>query len=320
MEAHKVAVIDLGTNTFNLLLAKLTSSAYYIFYNEKIAVKIGKDGINQGIITESAQQRALDALIQYKTIIDLEGITKIYGFATSAFRNAKNGRQFRDLIEQKTSLPIDIISGEAEAEYIYHGVKTALDIGRKDALILDIGGGSIEFIIGNKYFISWKKSFEIGAQRLLDWFHREEPIPLHEINSLENYFEQQLTPLDQAISEYNPEILIGSSGTFDTLSDIYCERIGIEIKSDQTEFPLDLEEYYKIHTAILTMNREERLLIPGMIEMRVDMIVVASLLVNYILKKYHFKKIRVSSHSLKEGMLQAIQRELFDGNDMIAFH
>ena len=231
MDAHKIAVLDLGTNTFNLLIAKLTPSAYYIFYNEKIPVKIGKDGINQGIITESAQQRALDALHQFKAIIDREGITKVYGYATSAFRNARNGASFRDFIEQKTRLPIQIISGDDEAEFIYHGVKTALDIGRKNCLIMDIGGGSVEFVIGNKHAIAWKKSFEIGAQRLLDLFHKIDSMPNEEIDSLTRYFDQQLKPLDEALHQYRPETLIGSSGTFDTLSDIYCERVGMEIKS-----------------------------------------------------------------------------------------
>ena len=88
MTAQKVAVLDLGTNTFNLLLVKITPSAYYIFHNEKVPVMIGKGGINQGVISAEAQERALQALHYYKKIIDAENIHIIYGFATSAFRDA----------------------------------------------------------------------------------------------------------------------------------------------------------------------------------------------------------------------------------------
>lgn len=129
MIAQKVAVLDLGTNTFNLLLVKITPSAYYIFHNEKIPVKIGKGGINQGVITEEAQERALLALSKFKEIINKEKISKVYSYATSAFRNAKNGEAFREYIEQKTGFQIDIIAGDIEAEFIYKGVKTAFDIG-----------------------------------------------------------------------------------------------------------------------------------------------------------------------------------------------
>lgn len=310
MDAQKVAILDLGTNTFNLLLAKITPSAYYIYLNEKIPVKIGKDGINQGIITEEAQVRALDALHLYKKIIDREKITKIYGYATSAFRNAKNGESFKNIIEQKTGFHVNIISGEVEAEYIYKGVKTAFDIGGNTALIMDIGGGSVEFVICNRDKIFWKHSYEIGAQRLLDWFHHVDPIPNEEIENLNAFFVSELSSLKEQIKIFKPNCLIGSSGTFDTLSEIYQHRINCFLKGDETELPLTADGFNDIYQQIITLNKEERLGIPGMISMRVDMIVVAACLVKYIIDTFTIDQIRVSSHSLKEGMILAIQHEL----------
>lgn len=318
MTAQKVAVLDLGTNTFNLLLVKITLNAYYIFRNEKIPVKIGEGGINQGIITEEAQQRALEALVHYREIIKREKITKIYSFATSAFRNAKNGEQFKKLIRAKVGLPINIISGNREAEFIYKGVRTAIDIGGDNSLIMDIGGGSVEFIIGNRDSIVWKKSYDIGAQRLLDWFHNFDPIPKKEIEKLFNFFDKELIELSTQIEKFKPSCLIGSSGTFDTLSEMYQHQINIFIKGEETELPLSTVGFEKLFQQIISLNKEQRLRIPGMIEMRADMVVVASCLVKYIIDKFDIIQLRVSAHSLKEGMITDIQERLNDKNKLVA--
>jgi exopolyphosphatase/guanosine-5'-triphosphate,3'-diphosphate pyrophosphatase len=310
--AQKIAVLDLGTNTFNLLLVKITPNAYYIFHNEKVPVMIGKGGINQGYIHPEAKERALHALNYYKKIIDSENITTIFGYATSAFRGASNGLSFRDEIEEKTSLSINIISGDEEAEYIYRGVKTAFDIGGDPALIMDIGGGSVEFIIGNRDEVFWKKSYNIGAQRLLDWFHNIDPIPPGEIKRLNVFFEEQLCELDEMFKKFQPTCIIGSSGTFDTLSEIYQHQINRFVQGDETELPLTTDGFEQIYQLIIKHDRIGRLAIPGMIEMRVDMIVVAACLVKYIIDRYNINLIRVSSHALKEGMISVIRDQLND--------
>lgn len=312
MTAQKVAVLDLGTNTFNLLLVKITPSAYYIFHNEKIPVKIGKDGINQGIITKEAQDRALLALDKYNEIIKNEKIDKVFGYATSAFRNAKNGEEFRKLINQKTGLQINIISGDIEAEFIYKGVKTAFDIGGDNALIMDIGGGSVEFIICNREQIYWKQSFDIGAQRLLDWFHTIDPIPADEIDRLNKFFDKELQSLQEQIKFYSPNCLIGSSGTFDTLSEMEQHLVNRYLKGDEAELPLSVTGFEKLFKKLITLNKEDRLKLAGMMPMRVDMIVVAACLVKYVIDKFNFNQIRVSAHSLKEGMIHVIQQEMID--------
>jgi len=311
MEASKVAVLDLGTNTFNLLLAKVTGNAYYIFRDEKTPVKIGQGGINSKIITPDAQKRALKALMHYKGIIQKEGITKIYGYATSAFRNARNGVEFRDAIERKTGLPIAIIDGEMEAKYIYHGVSNAIDLGNEKSLIMDIGGGSVEFIIADAKKTYWLQSIEVGAQRLLDMFHTVDPIPKKEIIELGKYLDIHLREVLKALKIHKPRTLVGSSGTFDTLSDIYCHQNKSKLRLDETEYPLTKKAYFSIHDELIRKNKQERLKIPGMIPMRVDMIVVASCLIKYLFDHYKFSNIRISAHSLKEGMLSIIQDELF---------
>jgi exopolyphosphatase/guanosine-5'-triphosphate,3'-diphosphate pyrophosphatase len=303
---QKFAIIDLGTNTFHLLIAEFLNGEYAITHRDRAAVKIGLGGINRNIIPEEGAARALEALRKFRAIIDQYGIAKIYAFGTSAFRNAQNREAVINRIRQIANIDVNVISGEAEAEFIYKGVRTALDLGNKPSLIVDIGGGSVEFIIGNQQLIFWKKSFEIGAQRLLEKYQKHDPISAQEIKALDQHFENSLSELFTALKIHKPLTLAGSSGTFDTLSEIFCVQNSISINEGDKETPLTIPSFYSSYEELISKSRAERLLIPGMIEMRVDMIVVACCLIRFLLEKHSFKNIRVSSYSLKEGVLASI--------------
>lgn len=299
----KIAVIDMGTNTFHLLIVEVDKSDFHILYREKTAVKIGENGINQGIITPEAIDRAITTLKNFKGEIDSHNTTEIFATATSAIRNAKNGRELVELIKKETGISTRVISGIQEAEYIYYGVKKAMNIGNEPALIMDIGGGSIEFIIGTNQKILWRQSFEIGGLRMVEKFHKHDPIQEDEVRQVEAYLEDNLQELFEIWGKFKSKTLIGSSGTFDTLSDIYRLKNDIERAPDQTELPLTLEAFDEIYNDLLSKTREERLATPGMIPLRVDMIVVAGALIRFIISKLEIKHIRVSAYALKEGVL-----------------
>jgi exopolyphosphatase/guanosine-5'-triphosphate,3'-diphosphate pyrophosphatase len=305
----KIAIIDMGTNTFHLLLAEPDDKGYHITYRERLAVKIGMQGINQDIITDDGIHRALLAMQSFRNTIDQQGVTRIFAFGTSALRNASNGQEVLQQIKLVTGITADIISGDQEAAYIYYGVKSAMHIDEK-SLIMDIGGGSVEFIIGDNEKVYWKKSFEIGAQRLLERFQKSDAIAPREIQALERFFRKTLTPLFDALDEHQPRILIGSSGTFDTLSDMFCIRHDIHKTPEEIETPLTLDGFDALYHELIVKDRAARMLIPGMIEMRVDMIVVACCLVRHVLTRHAFNRIRVSTYSLKEGVLSALIQEV----------
>lgn len=302
----RIAIIDLGTNTFHLLIADKTNGTYSIIHRNRQAVKIGKGGINQDRITEEGVDRALKTMRSFKNTIELYNVSAVFAFGTSALRNAVNRTEVLSKIQSETGIPVKVISGEEEAQYIYYGVRWALNLGSEKVLIMDIGGGSVEFIIANNKEIFWKTSIEIGAQRLLEKFQQHDPIAPEEIEALDRYFEEHLITLKEALHLHRPAVLAGSSGTFDTLSDIYCMQQNIVAQPDAAETPLTLEAFYKIYDELTAKNREERLAIPGMLEMRVDMIVVACCLIRYILQLHSFTGIRVSSYSMKEGVLSAV--------------
>jgi exopolyphosphatase / guanosine-5'-triphosphate,3'-diphosphate pyrophosphatase len=305
-----LAIIDLGTNTFHLLIAKWHDQQYRIVYREKQAVKIGMGGINQNRITEAALERAVRTIRDFKHKIESHAISRVFAFGTSSLRNATNQQEVTAKIKSETGIDVTVISGEQEAEFIYYGIRNALPLGSSPSLIMDIGGGSVEFILGNSESIFWKRSFEIGGQRLLELFQKNDPITIVEVKNLNKYFHLQLPELLHALNQYRPQTLVGSSGTFDTLSDIYCIRKNINKHEDDPETPLTLEGFYEIYSELLTKNREQRLAIAGMIEMRVDMIVVACCLIRYILENHSFTTIRVSSYSLKEGALDHLSRSI----------
>jgi len=306
----KIAVIDMGTNTFHLMIARVLDDGFEILSKEKIAVRLGAGGISEGRITPEATERALQALRAFKGVTQSEGIGTIYATGTSALRNAKNGEEVAAKIEQETGIRVQIISGLKEAELIYYGVGKALKIGTRNAMIMDIGGGSVEFIICNEEKILWVESFEIGGQRLMDKFQHQDPLAAEDKVALDIYLRDALSPMFAAVRKWKPKTLIGCSGTFDTLSDIHRLKKGMFKYLAETELPLDLHSFYEIHEELLHKNREQRLLIPGMIEMRVDMIVVATCLIDTVLDQTKIKKIRGSAYALKEGvLLDAIRKE-----------
>ena len=304
----RIAIIDMGTNTFHLLLAEIGQSGVRILYRNHEAVRIGMAGINEGIISQSACQRAIMAMKRFKGIMDEHAIRRTYAYGTSALRNARNGPALVEEIRTVTGISVRIISGEEEADLIFAGIQSALHLGDQPNLVMDIGAGSVEFIIGNERDVFWKQSFEIGGQRLLEQFQKHDPITQEEIAAMDDYFRRTLTPLAIALGKWQPVVIVGSSGTFDTLSEIYCAQESLIYPCDASETPLTIEGFYEIYHDLIRKNREERMKVKGMIPLRVEMIVVACCLVRFVLEQHHFESIRVSTYSLKEGALAVIAR------------
>lgn len=304
----RFAIIDLGTNTFNLLVAEaLSDNKFKTLYETKISVKLGEGGIGKGYIADAAFERGINAVIEYNTIIKKYAVEKVLALATSAVRGASNGMAFVEKIKQETGIEALVISGEREAELIYEGVCQAATMNDEKSLIMDIGGGSTEFVIANEKEIFWKYSFLLGAARLLEKFNPSDPITPGEISDLTNYLTTELQPLFEAAKKYPITELIGSSGSFDSLAEMVAVRYySPDILSGKTEFEFHLEDVKAIHNAILKSTKQERLNMKGLIEMRVDMIVVSSILLDVVLNTLAIQKFRLSTYSLKEGVMKEV--------------
>ncbi|WP_262922961.1 Ppx/GppA phosphatase family protein [Hymenobacter cellulosilyticus] len=228
---RRLALIDMGTNTFHLMIVELPEARHpepVVLLRTKVGVRLGEDGISKGEIAPEAYARALHTLAAFQEEIELHQVTEVRATATSAVRNANNGPALvRDIFEQ-TGIRVDIIPGAREAELICQGVRQAVPLGAEPHLIMDIGGGSVEFIVANQETIFWKQSFEIGAQRLLDRFYKHDPLTTDDVHELQQYLTQKLAALTAAVQHYRPSALVGASGTFDTLGDLQAARDGQE--------------------------------------------------------------------------------------------
>jgi exopolyphosphatase/guanosine-5'-triphosphate,3'-diphosphate pyrophosphatase len=178
---------------------------------------------------------------------------------------------------------------------------------------MDIGGGSVEFIIANKHSIAWKQSFETGAAMLLEKFMPSDPITVSEINEIKLFLETALQPLFIELETTNlkPGTLIGSSGSFETLVDLISAQFSSpRVTELNTEYDIDYDAFVAIHQQLIASTTVQRMQMKGMIEMRVDMMVIASVLINFILEKTGIRKIKLSTFALKEGILfEALKAE-----------
>jgi exopolyphosphatase/guanosine-5'-triphosphate,3'-diphosphate pyrophosphatase len=307
----RIAVIDLGTNTFNILIVEVAEDKEYkTLFQTKIAVKLGEGGINNNIIQPVPFQRGINALKEYKNIIKEYKVEKVHAMATSAIRDAKNGKDFVAEVKAQTGFEVKVISGDEEAELIYHGVRHAVTMTGDRSLIIDIGGGSIEFIIANKDEIFWKQSFPVGAARIIEKFQPSDPITDGQIIAIRDFLKAEFTPLFNAVKAMHVTELIGSSGSFDSLAEMIAHRFyTIDILDNVTEYSFNFKDFGIIFESVIESTREERLKMKGLIEMRVDMIVVSMIIIQYVVWAFDIQKLRLSTYALKEGVLYGLLKE-----------
>jgi|LauGreDrversion4_1035100.scaffolds.fasta_scaffold00227_15 exopolyphosphatase/guanosine-5'-triphosphate,3'-diphosphate pyrophosphatase len=304
------AILDLGTNTFHLLIAEVQESEIKEHYQKQIPVKIGAGGINSGVIAPDAYLRGMEALAQFHEIISQYSIASIVATGTSAIRNAKNGAAFLAEARDRFGFIIESISGDLEAELIYKGVGLSFNFPEKAVLVMDIGGGSVEFIIGKKDKILWKQSFEIGAARLLERFRPSNPILESEIAEIRQYLQEMLKPLTKALVQTEQkgekvDLLIGSAGSFETLLDV----LKLDLHKTYTSITpfahkVSRENVNLFFGLILHSTEAERKELKGLLDFRVDMIVVATLLFKHVLDTYSIGNLVASNYALKEGLLK----------------
>ncbi|PAW93776.1 hypothetical protein CKK33_09825 [Mucilaginibacter sp. MD40] len=305
----RVAVMDLGTNTFHLLIGEKQGDTFREILRETVAVKLGEGGINKAMIMPAAFERGVAAMQNFKKLIDEAGVDEIKAIATSALRNAGNGQDFIATVMQQTGIVIDVITGEQEATYIYQGIDASGVLTENNALIVDIGGGSVEFIIANEDEVLWKQSFEIGAARLMDKFHKTDPIPVTSIKELTTFVNGKLGDLFVAAAKYKPSVLVGSSGAFESFAEVIELKKGriFDIKQVKT-YEFDIDELLGLIELLIKSNHKLRASMKGIIPVRVDMIVTASLLTIYIMQKLGIADVSMSTWSLKEGAMVKAMR------------
>ena len=291
----KKAVIDLGTNTFHLLIVELTGPKQFEeIYRERIYVRLAEGGIET--IIPTAIERAENAMLFFSKKLKEYNCPTVKAIGTAALRTASNGPDFIKKIKAETGIQIELIDGMEEANLVYHGVRNCVAFDSENQLLIDIGGGSTEFIICNDKAVHWAQSYPIGVGVLYKKFHHSDPISTKEIANTQAHLEETLQPLFSKIKEYQPTVLTGSAGAFETISAMIPH-----VKMTDHFHILKMEHFPPIRDFILKASLAERMAHPNISEMRAEMIVVAVVLIQLVLEKTGIEQVFVSDYALKEG-------------------
>jgi len=302
----RVAVIDLGTNTFHLLIAEKAGKELKILYKTNVPVKLGEGRINDNIIIPAAFERGINCLKDFSKIIADYQVDKIRATATSAVRSAENGKDFVNVVNERIGISIETISGDEEAELIYQGVNLSGAITGL-SLIMDIGGGSVEFILCDTEKLIWKRSYNIGAARLMQQFFKSDPINDGDKNAILFHIQNQLADLFEICEKHQPKVLIGSAGAFETFAELIIRKNNLKTDINTIKiFEFNFDDYIEIAGKLLNSTHQERLAMPGIIPLRIDMIVIAVLITNYVLGRCKINRLTLSTYDLKMGVLASL--------------
>ena len=274
-------------------------------------VKLGEGGITAGKIANKAFLRGIEALKKFKKIILARGVGKIFAFATSAIRSASNGQDFITAAKEETAIDIQIINGNEEAALIFEGVKSGVAMPfYENCLIVDIGGGSVEFIVTYENKAQLLRSVDIGAARMLEIIQPHDPPTKEQVNRTVDYFQEELKGLLKELKEFNIKMVVGSSGSFETLGAMIAYKNGDVLAAGNLNgYKFSANNFSTVFKRISKLKSRERMKVPGMDSTRVDMIIMGSILVNLLLTELDIKEVMISNYALKEGILSRFIQE-----------
>ncbi|MFI5205017.1 MAG: hypothetical protein ACHQF2_11015 [Flavobacteriales bacterium] len=300
----RLAIIDIGTNTFNLLIAERKSTKFSFLHEEKIPVKLGEGGMLEQKIQPEAFQRGIEAMILFSQFARSYQCEKIIAYATAAVRSALNGNEFKEAVFKKTNIEIQIINGEKEAAFIATGARHAV-AWEDQALIMDIGGGSTEFIIADKTSNQYVISTSLGVSRLKEMFSLPDPAETENVLSLREYIRSQLAPVEGEVKQHNVTSLVGCAGSFDSLATIICmkkEGRPFDFKKNSS-FTFPVGNLNLLLEELIVSTAYQRAVMPGLPVFRQPFMVYAAVLIQETIERFGIKSVYLSTYSLKEGAL-----------------
>lgn len=309
----RVAAIDLGTNSFHAVIVDIYSDgSFYIIDKLKEMVLLAEKGVGNRL-SEDAMNRAVDALKKIKTLSEHQGAEQILSYATSAIREAQNGGELIQRVIDEVGIKITAIPGRVEAELIGLAVQHGVQMPSKPSLIMDIGGGSVEFILADKdkfYHVSSKK---LGVARMAAVFVDHDPISNDEIKKLKQHYNVNLADVAQAFAIHRGSILIGSSGTMENIGLMISHRQKRPPNLSINELKFSAKDFFAFYDDVIKMNFEERAKLVGLDEKRNNLLPAGLVLVHYVLKTFGIKEVKLSAQALREGIiLMYLKQELDD--------
>lgn len=305
MHKTRLAAVDIGTNSFHLVIAEVegTSGNFKILGREKEIVRLGTGSTDMKYLSEEAITRGINTLKRFKGLADSAG-APLRAIATSAVREAKNQIEFIKRANDEAGVKVEIASGFEEARFIYLGILQALPVFDKRILLIDIGGGSTEFLIGERREVFYDNSLKLGAIRLTQRFFNSDRIEGKAVKDCRKFIRGTMNPVTRQIKNYSFDTAIGSSGTIVNIANIIRVKKTGEPEGRLNNFTFTKDELYETVEKLTEAKTEkQRLKIPGLDASRADIITAGALILEQIFKELKIKQLTVSDYALREGMI-----------------
>lgn len=303
MKEKNLAAIDLGTNSFHMLIVKIRSDGTTeAIAKEKESVRLGSGSSDYSTIQEPAMERGISCLKRFKTLADSHK-AEVRAVATSALREAMNRDVFLRKARKEAGVKIDIINGLEEARLIYLGILQGLPVYKKRILMIDIGGGSTELLIGEKSDILFSQSLKLGAVRLTERFFKKDSIEMSDVQKCRFHIESMLLSILPEIHRWKPDVVVGSSGSITSLGSMILARRG-EKRDRLNGLEFNFQELQKVREDLNSAGTgKKRAKLPGLEEKRSDIITAGSLVLEEIFRVFNLKKLTISDYALREGIV-----------------
>ncbi|MEH1797273.1 Ppx/GppA phosphatase family protein [Nostoc sp.] len=304
-----IAAIDLGTNSLHMVIVKIdpTLPAFSIIAKEKETVRLGDRNLTTGELKPEIVKKAIAALGRFQEVAKTINTETIIAVATSAVREAPNGKDFLHRVEKELGLSVNLISGQEEARRIYLGVLSGMEFHNQPHIIVDIGGGSTELILGDSHQARTLTSTKVGAVRLTSELITTDPISNTEFQYLQAYARGMLErSVDEVLANFQIEEsprLVGTSGTIETLAMIHArENLGV-IPSTLNGYQFSLKDLQELVNRLRKLSNSEKIEIPGMPDKRSEVILAGAVILQEVMTLLGSESITVCERSLREGVI-----------------
>ncbi len=300
----KLAVLDIGTNSIHMVLAEVEPDfSYKILDRFKDMTRLGDGAFATHRLSEAAMTRALDVIRRLVTLARHKGFDRIKAVATSAVREAVNGGEFIDTIARQTGLRVRVVTGQEEARLIYLGVRHSMDFAERPALVVDVGGGSVELIVGNRTAMIEAQSLKLGAIRLKDLHLAQDPPTKTMVRELEAAVESHLKAALAKFRTKKFERIVASSGMAGNLAEIvHLQRTARPLPQLNLAW-IARKELETVERFLAGTRFRDRLALPGLDPKRVDTLLPAAVILRVLMERTGHAKLTLSDKAIREGLL-----------------
>ncbi len=296
------AAVDIGTNSFHMVVARgLADGGFEVITTEKEMVRLGQGSGEMKQLAADAIDRGVAALARMAAVAATHD-AEITAVATSATREAENRQEFIDRALAETGITVEVISGFEEARLIHLGVLQALPVYDKRLLLVDIGGGSTEFLVGQGSTVMMARSMKLGAIRLTERFFADGEVTSKSVKKCREHVASILAPAAHDLGSAPHEVAIGSSGTITAIASMIAAERGDAVK-DFNGVSFSAKELARLIERLVETSPEDRRKIDGLDARRADIIVGGSLLLVEAFEAFDITSMTVSGYALREGVL-----------------